>query len=464
LLQFYNTLTQKREPFKEINPGEVRLYTCGPTVYAHAHIGNFRTFMFEDLLRRYLKYKGYKLIQVMNITDIDDKTIRDSQKAGVSLAEFTQKYTKAFFRDLDALLIERAESYPKATDHIAEMIAMIQSLVEKGFTYEADGSVYFSIKKFVGYGKLSHINIDLNQTGHRYETDEYEKDDVRDFVLWKKHKEGEPFWESPWGKGRPGWHIECSAMSQKYLGQHFDIHTGGIDNMFPHHENEIAQSEAACGQKFVNYWLHAEHLMHKKDKMSKSLGNIATVRDLIKDGWRPRTLRYFLLSAHYRSPLVYDGDELAACEKALARIDEFVSKLGNQNAVSGCKVVDEKISSCRKSFVDALDDDLNISGAFAALFTFIKELNPPLSAELLSPEESFQIKNFLAELNKVLGFIDLAEKREMLPHEIEALIAERAAARAAKDFARSDAIRDQLLARGIILKDTPQGVRWEKKS
>jgi cysteinyl-tRNA synthetase len=462
VLQFYNTLTQKREPFKEIVSGEVRLYTCGPTVYSYSHIGNFRTFMFEDLLRRYLKYKGYKVTQVMNITDIDDKTIRDSKKAGLSLAEFTQKFSQAFFEDLKTLGFDKAEHFPCATDHIPEMIVLIQKLEQNGLTYEAEGSIYFSIKNFAAYGQLSHIHIDRTQTGHRYETDEYEKDDVRDFVLWKKYKEGEPFWESPWGAGRPGWHIECSAMSQKYLGQHFDIHSGGIDNIFPHHENEIAQSEGASGQKFVNTWLHAAHLTRKKDKMSKSLGNIATIRELVAEGWKPRTLRYFLLSAHYRSPLVYDTDELVAAEKALYRIDEFISKLADQNAAADRGGIDQKISNCRETFVAQLDDDLNISGALAALFSFIKNVNPELSLGRLSPAEADLIKTFLSELNLVLGFINLVESRDMLPHEIEALIAERASARAAKDFAKSDAIRDQLLAKGIVLKDTPQGVRWEK--
>jgi cysteinyl-tRNA synthetase len=360
------------------------------------------------------------------------------------------------------LNFEKVEHFPRATDHIPEMIALIQKLESKGFTYAADGGIYFSIKNFATYGKLSHMQIDRNQTGHRIEADEYEKDDVRDFVLWKKWKEGEPFWDSPWGKGRPGWHIECSAMSQKYLGEHFDIHTGGIDNIFPHHENEIAQSEAGCGRKFVNVWLHAAHLTRKKDKMSKSLGNIATIRELLKEGWKPRVLRYFLLTAHYRSPLVYDTDELAAAEKALARIDEFVSKLGDQKAGADCGEVDRKISTCRATFVEQMDDDLNISGALAALFVFIKELNPDLSLGKLSPGEADKIRNLFSDLNAVLGFINLADCYELLPEEIEALILERGSARVDKDFARSDAIRDQLMEKGIVLKDTPQGVRWEK--
>ncbi|MFH1729572.1 MAG: cysteine--tRNA ligase [Pseudomonadota bacterium] len=461
MLKFYNTLTLKLDEFKEIEPGIVKMYTCGPTVYNFAHIGNLRTFMFEDILRRYLKYKGYKVIQVMNITDVEDKTIRESKKEGVSLKEFTKKYTKAFFEDLDTLKIERAEHYPLATDHIQEMINIILKLKEKGFTYESDGSVYFTISKFKEYGKLSHIDIEKTKTGSRYDADEYEKDDARDFVLWKKKKEAEPFWKSPFGEGRPGWHIECSAMSQKYLGESFDIHTGGVDNIFPHHENEIAQSEAANDKKFVNYWLHSAHLTMKKEKMSKSEGNFLNLRDLMDKGIDPIAIRYFLLSAHYRAPLNYGIEELEAASKSCARINEFIENVKNSKG-DGLETLDIKIETCLKKYEEFLDDDLNISGALGSLFTFIKEINPDVIAGKTSENDAQKIIALLEKINQVLDVITFP-KEASLDEEVEKLIKQRQDARINKDFALADQIRDKLNDMGIILKDTPQGIRWEKK-
>ncbi len=310
MLRFYNTLSNRKEPFVPLYPGKVLIYTCGPTVYDYAHIGNFRSYIFEDLLRRYLKFKGYQVTQVMNITDVDDKIIRASKAAGQDIGEFTKKYISAFFEDLDALGIERAEFYPRATEHIPEMVELIKKLQQKGFTYTTDGSIYFKLSSFPSYGKLSKIDLQGIKPGARMDLDEYEKEDVRDFVLWKGKKEGEPYWKTELGPGRPGWHIECSAMSMHYLGESFDIHAGGVDLIFPHHENEIAQSEAATSRQFVRYWLHCRHLIVEGEKMSKSKGNYYTLRDLLGKGYQPLAVRYLLLSAHYRRQLNFTKEGL----------------------------------------------------------------------------------------------------------------------------------------------------------
>lgn len=463
MLKFYNTLSNKKEEFKELKKGEVRMYTCGPTVYNFAHIGNFRAYMFEDLLRRYLKYNGYKVIQVMNITDVEDKTIRGAKEKGISLKEFTEEYTKYFFEDLDKLKIERAEYYPKATEHIKEMVEIVKKLQKKEMTYDADGSIYFKISKFPEYGKLSKIKIDQVKSGARYDADEYEKDDVRDFVLWKAKKEDEPSWQTELGEGRPGWHIECSAMSIKYLGESFDIHTGGVDNIFPHHENEIAQSEAATGKKFVNYWLHCAHLTMKQDKMSKSKGNIINIRDLVKKGIDPMVIRYFLLSAHYRSPLNFGEEELEACKKSLERLNCCISNIMSAKL---SKKENEKVPKLTEKYLKLfeahMDDDLNISGALGDVFSFVRELNVIINKESIGTKNKDKILNFFKKINTVINVFIFAEA-ECLESDIEKIISEREAARKNKDFKKSDEIRDKLLGMGIILEDTKDGIRWKKK-
>ncbi len=464
-LKFYNTLSRQLEEFNPIQPGQVRLYTCGPTVYNNAHIGNFRTFMFEDLLRRYLKYSGFKVTQVMNLTDIDDKTIKGSIAKGVSLDEYTAVYTKAFFDDVDALRLERAEHYPAATTHIPEMVAMTKRLLEKGVAYRSGKDIYFSIAKFPEYGRLSRMDLEQLQAGasQRVAADEYEKEQVCDFALWKgwDESDGDVFWETEIGKGRPGWHLECSAMSMKYLGEHFDIHTGGVDNMFPHHENEIAQSQATTGKKFVNYWLHCAHLVVDGKRMAKSLGNFYTVRELLDKGYPAVAIRYLLLSTHYRASLNFTMDGLEGAKAAIQRMRDFYDnlKVGTKNVPSG--KVDEYVARVKQGFTDGLDDDLNISPALAAIFDFIRDVNRLIAEGGISAEDAAKVAATMEGFDSVL---DILRKEEVsLDQEVEALIAERFAARKARDFKKSDAIRDQLLAMGIILEDTPQGTVWKKK-
>lgn len=461
-LQFKNTLTGKKEVFVPIEPGTVRLYTCGPTVYNYAHIGNFRTFMFEDLLRRYLKYKRYSVTQVMNITDIDDKIIRDSQAQGRKLREFTDPYTEAFFQDLDTLGIERAELYPRATEHIDEMVAMIKTLVERGMAYEIDGNYYFKISSFPEYGKLAKIDIAGLKPGARVASDEYEKESVSDFALWKAwdEKDGEIFWETEIGKGRPGWHLECSAMSMKYLGDRFDIHTGGVDNVFPHHENEIAQSEGCTGHPFVNYWLHAEHLIVEGRKMSKSLGNYYTLRDLLDKGYSGKVVRYVLLATHYRQQLNFTFPGLDAASASLERYNDFIRNLADHREGTSDGSARTVIETARQRFEAELDDDLNISGALGAVFDLIRDINRLRADNHLSPEEAVSALELVRSFDSVLGFEIEAESLE---DEIERLIAERTDARKRRDFAAADKIRNDLDIRGIVLEDTPQGVKWKRK-
>jgi cysteinyl-tRNA synthetase len=438
------------------------MYTCGPTVYGFAHIGNFRAYMFEDLLRRYLKYKGYHVTQVMNLTDVDDKTIRDSRAEGVSLKEYTDRYVKAFFADLDKLGIERAEHYPAATDHIPEMVEIIKKLIENGLAYEVDGNYYFKISAFPAYGKLANLDMDGLKAGARVATDEYEKDSVSDFALWKAWDEadGDVFWETELGKGRPGWHIECSAMSTKYLGNHFDIHTGGVDNMFPHHENEIAQTEGATGEKFVDYWMHCEYLIVDGRKMSKSLGNYYTLRQVLDKGYPPVAVRYLLMATHYRQQLNFTFDGLDAAAKALERYNDFVNNLADYPGSKAGGQADEYIDKATTAFEDSLDDDLNISGALGAVFDFIRYINRLKADNQLTTVERDKALQTIRRFDTVLNFM---QKTEAIDDEVEALIQQRQQARKAKDFALSDKIRDDLLAQGIILEDTPQGVRYKRK-
>ncbi|MCD6250462.1 MAG: cysteine--tRNA ligase [candidate division Zixibacteria bacterium] len=457
-----NSFTRRKEEFKPMVEGEVKMYTCGPTVYDYAHIGNFRAYVFEDLLRRYLKFKGYKVTQVMNLTDIDDKTIRDSQAAGISLKEHTDKFVKAFFADLDALRIERAEHYPAATEHIPEMVTLIKKLIDNGLAYQAEGSWYFKIDAFPDYGKLANIDKSGMKTGSRVATDEYEKESVSDFALWKAWDEsdGDVFWETELGKGRPGWHIECSAMSSKYLGNHFDIHTGGVDNMFPHHENEIAQSEGANKEKFVNYWMHCEFLILEGRKMSKSLGNFYTLRDLLDKGHSSLAVRYQLLATHYRQQLNFTVDGLEQAAKALERYNDFVTNLtdysGGESSGEAQGVIDKMLAE----FEARMDEDLNISGALGAVFDFVREINRLRAENKLSADERDLA---LKAVDRIDGVLDFQQKKEALDSDIEALIVKRTEARKDKDFATSDKIRDDLLAMGIVLEDTPRGVKWKRK-
>jgi cysteinyl-tRNA synthetase len=468
-LILYNTLGRKLQPFQPFVPGEVRLYVCGPTVYNEVHIGNLRSFMFRDILGRSLRYLGYRVTQVMNLTDVDDKTIQGAHKAGVSLDEYTAPFIETFLRDLDALHIERADIFPRATEHIPEMVAMIQTLVDKGYAYQSDGSVFFSIARDEDYGRLSGYDLEQARQGERVASDEYGKEDVRDFVLWKAAKPGEPSWDSPWGPGRPGWHIECSAMSMKYLGETFDIHCGGVDLIFPHHENEIAQSESATGKPFVRNWLHSEHLIVDGQKMSKSLGNQYTLADLLARGCSARALRYLFLSVHYRQKLNFTFDSLEGAVGALRRIDEMRFRLGHaQEKGEPDARVAELAERLRRDFAAALADDLNLAAALGAVFAFVKEVNVAIEEGRIGSGDRQRILDALADVDRVLGVLDPAQWPEGQAQdddaaEIEDLIAQRNAARKSRDFATSDRIRDELTARGIVLEDTPQGTRWKRR-
>jgi cysteinyl-tRNA synthetase len=464
-LRFFNTMSRSLEEFKPIREGEVRMYTCGPTVYNYAHIGNYRAYMFEDLLRRYLKYKGYRVTQVMNVTDIDDKTIKGSQAQGVSLDEYTEPFKRAFFEDIDALNIERAEHYPEATKHIPEMVAMVKTLLEKDYAYRSGKDIYFSIAKFPQYGKLAHMDITQLRMGasQRVAADEYVKEQACDFALWKGWDEadGDVYWESELGRGRPGWHLECSVMSSKYLGNHFDIHTGGVDNMFPHHENEIAQSVSATGEKFVNYWLHCAHLIVEGEKMSKSLGNQFTLRDILDKGYPAVAVRYLLISTHYRAPLNFTFDGLEASKAAIQRLRDCYENLKSMGSHTKPGKVTELIRTAKAGFENALDDDLNIAGGLAVLFDFVRDVNRVVASEGIAKEDAAKVVEVLDGFDTVLGVIKF--EKGTLDQQVNLLIAERNAARKARDFAKADEIRDKLEAMGITLEDTPQGTVWKKK-
>ena len=458
VFRVHNTLTRRLEEFQPLEPGHARLYTCGPTVYNYAHIGNFRAYVFEDLLRRWLKFKGFRVTQVMNLTDVDDKTIRDSQAAGLSLAEFTARYKQAFFEDIRVLNIEAAEHYPAATDHIPEMIALIQVLQDKGYAYRADdGSVYFSIDRWPQYGKLAHLDRSGLRAGVRVNADEYDKENVADFALWKAwdEKDGDVAWDSPWGRGRPGWHIECSAMSQRYLGPSFDIHTGGVDNIFPHHEDEIAQSEAATGQPFATYWLHCAHLLVDGQKMSKSRGNFHTLRDVLQRGYTGREVRYELLATHYRASLNFTFASLDAARTALRRVDEFTARLTDAAGSAASAELPTWARLAATRFEAAMDEDLNISAALAALFDAIREGNAALDARALAPSAAAAVQALLARWDTALGV--LAKPATAIPADVQALLDRRQAARTAKDWAQSDALRGEIANLGWNGKDTPKG-------
>ncbi|HNS81015.1 MAG TPA: cysteine--tRNA ligase [Kiritimatiellia bacterium] len=463
-MKIFNTLSRTAEELVPLEGNHVRMYTCGPTVYNFAHIGNFRAYMFEDLLRRYLRFRGFRVTQVMNLTDVDDKTIRGCRAAGLPLREYTQKYKDAFFSDLKTLSIEPAEHYPAATDHVPAMIALIEKLLEKGFAYRSDdGSVYFSIAKFPGYGKLAHLDLSGLRAGARVAHDEYEKENLADFALWKAwdEEDGDVVWDAPWGRGRPGWHIECSAMSMHYLGDSFDLHTGGMDNIFPHHEDEIAQSEAATGKPWVKYWMHCAHLIVDGKKMSKSAGNFFTLRDILDRGWSGRDIRYVLLTTHYRQTLNFSFDSLEAAHAALQRVDEFTARLKDRagQAAASAELPDWAREAVGK-FTAALDDDLNISGGMAAVFDMIHAGNRAMDRDELSAGEARRTLDEMARLDRVLGFLTAAE--DEIPAEVTALVEARKQARAEKNWAASDRIRDELAALGWTVKDTPEGPKLRK--
>ncbi len=465
-LKIYNTETREKDPIFPHDSPTLRMYTCGPTIYDFAHIGNFRTYVFEDLLRRAIQYFGFKVEQAMNITDIDDKTIRGAIAKNISLKEYTDPFKKAFFDDLETLNIQKVEHYPAATDYIPEMIQMIETLMQKGFAYKSsNGSIYFSIRHCPTYGRLSHLNLDdlkANASGEN-EADEYDKENIADFVLWKAYdpnRDGKIFWESPFGRGRPGWHIECSAMATKLLGQTIDIHCGGVDNMFPHHENEIAQSECCSGHRFVHTWVHAEHLLVDHKKMSKSLGNFHTLRDLLKKGYTGSEVRYLLLSTHYRTQLNFTFAGLDAARSSLQRVEDLAIRL---RLVQDMHPTTASLDRAALRFKTALADDLNISAALAALFDLIRELNTLADDGKLGYEEAQRALKLFEEWDQVLGVLPIKKKEEEIPVELLRFLEKRETARREKNWLVSDEMRDAIYGRGYIIEDTPTGARLKKK-
>ena len=474
-IHLHNTLTNRLEAFEPLHKGEVRMYTCGPTVYAFAHIGNFRTFVFQDVLRRFLRSRGYRVLQVMNVTDVDDRIIQNAANAGIGIREYTDKYIRAFLEDAEALHIEPPEELVRATDHIDDMVALIGRLQKRGFTYTSDGSIYFRIAKFPEYGKLSRIDTAGMKAGARVDVDQYEKDDARDFALWKAPKPGEHFWDTRIGPGRPGWHIECSAMAMKYLGDTLDIHTGGVDLAFPHHENEIAQSEAATGHPFVRMWLHAEHLIIDGQKMSKSLGNFYTLRDLFAKGQKPSAVRFLLLSVPYRRQLNFTEDGLKQAQNSIERLRNFVSRLKTANFPAGSNPeIVKRVESAEGEFGSGLADDVNTAVALAAVFDLVRDVNTAMdrggflqqdAPRVLAAMEQFDgilavLADDDADRLRKLGFA--GDEPRMSAERIEALIDERNAAKRRRDFKRSDEIRKELADSGILVEDTKDGsVRWK---
>jgi len=464
-LRFYNTLTQRLEEFRPLDGETVRMYTCGPTVYHYVHIGNFRTFSFQDVLRRVLRMRGWKLFHVMNITDVDDKIIRNAVAEGKSLKEYTERYTQAFLEDAAKLRLEKPEKLVFATDHIDDMVAAIQRLAEKHHTYSSEGSTYFRIASFPEYGKLSHTNFTGNVAGARVDVDEYEKADARDFVLWKARKPGEPCWETPLGAGRPGWHIECSVMAMKYLGETIDIHTGGVDLVFPHHENEIAQSECITGKTFARFWLHAEHLMVEGQKMSKSLGNFYTLRDILEKGYAPEAIRYLLISAPYRKQLNFTFDGLKAAAAAIERLRNFETRLKTERFDQGLDEEQETRSAqALAAYHEGLDDDLNTADALGAVFEFIRQTNIAMDQGRFRAGNREGAQRLLDDFDSVFDVLRPGlQEGALTDEEVEARIRERTEAKKARDFARADRIRAELLEKGILVEDTRDGVRWKRK-
>ncbi len=460
VLKFFNSLGNKIEEFKSIKPGFVGLYTCGPTVYNYAHIGNLKCYTWEDLLKRYLIFKGYKVKQVMNYTDVDDKTIKGCISERIALSEYTEKYEKALREDIAKLNILPADIYCPATEHIQEMVELIQTLIKKGFAYKGeDGCIYFSIKKFPNYGKLAGIDPKQLKAGARIKQDEYDKEGVGDFALWKAWDEndGPVFWDTQLGKGRPGWHIECSAMSVKYLGEHFDLHTGGIDNKFPHHENEIAQSEAASGKKFVNYWMHTAHLMVDGQKMSKSLGNFYSLRDLLNKGLNPRAIRYTFINNNYRQQLNFTFESVNDSEKTILGLQNFIERLRNIKEVEVNDGADLLANSALEGFTQAMDNDLNVPNAMIFVFDFVKKVNKMIDDNELSVNGAKVALDFLKKIDSVMGVLDFSEKFFELTDEQKILVEERIIAKKNKDWKKADELRDKLKLMGVVLVDNKDG-------
>ena len=466
MLRFHNTLSGKIEEFHPINEGEVRMYYCGPTVWDYGHIGNFRSAVAADILRRYLKFKGFKVTHVMNVTDVEDRIIAKSQEAGLTIDDYTAKYIAALWEDFDALGCERPEIIPRATRHIPEMVSLIERLLETNHAYKSDGSIYYRIASFPEYGKLSKINFEGNIAGasERILTDRYDKEDARDFALWKEPASAtEPAWDTSIGRGRPGWHIECSAMSMKYLCETFDIHAGGIDLVFPHHENEVAQSEGATGKQFVRYWIHFEHLKVEGETMSKSRGNYYTFRDVAAKGFSAAAVRYFLLSVPYNKQINFTFDALAGAEKTVASLRDFRARLIEAKTPDVTNdALHETAVRAAEEFEAGMDDDLNTSVALAVVHNLTRDVNTAIARKQLSESNKTELLDLLKRFDSVLNIFG-EERSEDLDTEIQNLIDERQEARRRRDFARSDEIRDELAGRGIILEDTKDGVRWKRK-
>ncbi len=467
-LTFYNTMTRKKEVFKPIKGNKVNLYVCGLTVYDYPHVGHSRVYIMWDILRRYLDYSGYDLKHVQNITDIHDSIIKRAKEDNVSLKDLTEKFTKIAFDDMDRLRIKRAHVYPKVTEHIKEIIDMVQTLIDKGYAYVADdGSVYYDISKFKDYGKLSRIDVSRTKAGARVVIDDY-KENPQDFALWKA-ADDEPRWDSPWGKGRPGWHIECSVMARKHLGDTLDIHTGGMDHYFPHHENEIAQSEATTGKKYVNYWMHTAFINIGGEKMSKSLKNFITIKDILNQ-YRPEVLRLFMVSSHYRTPVDYNPKNLEYAKASLERLEIFLDNLAfyKKDAPDKGKYddkVQKLIDRSKKDFIEAMDDDLNTPKAIESLFSFVKEINKLMEdRDAIGKAEIDNLKSHLYDLDEVFAVLPKNDASDAeLSDEVNALIEKRESARKDKDFKTADEIRDKLDKMGIILEDTDSGIKWRKK-
>ena len=467
-LHFYNTEKRIKEIFDPQESGKVKMYTCGPTVYNYAHIGNFRTYIFEDILRKTLKYFGFEVFQVMNLTDVEDKTILSAQKEGIPLDEYTAKFKQAFFEDLKTLHIESAEAYPAATDHIEQMVTMIEKLLSAGVAYRGqDQSIYFRIREFPSYGRLSHLKLqDLKEgASERLTNDEYDKDNASDFVLWKSYDEkrdGQIFWETSLGKGRPGWHIECSAMAIHLLGENIDIHCGGVDNIFPHHDNEIAQSEACTGKHFVRYWMHSEHLIVEGKKMSKSAGNFYTLRDLQQKGYTGEEVRFLLLSGHYRTQLNFTFQGLDAARKSVKRIKECYQRLSNEQQQESTMDIQGRLKEAKEAFDRALADDLNTPQALAALFDSIREINTWLDQEVLNQAQSQQCMKLFTEMNSVLS-LNLQMQGKAIPEELIQALQKRNEARVEKNWDIADAMRKKIEEAGYLVVDTPEGSHLKPK-
>ncbi len=464
-LRFHNTLTQRLEEFVPADGKTVRMYTCGPTVYSFVHVGNFRTFAFQDILRRTLRARGYTLDHVMNITDVEDKIIRNAMERGVSIQEYTKTYSQAFLEDAAALRMEHPERLVYATEHIGEMVTAISKLAATGHTYQSEGSTYFRIATFPEYGKLSHTNFGGNVAGARVEVDEYDKDDARDFVLWKGRKPGEPAWDAPMGEGRPGWHIECSVMAMQYLGETLDIHTGGVDLVFPHHENEIAQSESLTGKPFVRFWMHAEHLMVEGKKMAKSLGNFFTLRDILERGYAPEAIRFLLVATPYRKQLNFTFEGLDAARTAIDRLRNFQLRVRNERFGEGANpALDERAARAIAEFDAALDDDLNTADALAAVFEFVREANTAMDSGQFRASNQAAALDLLRRFDEIFAVLEpTVAAGGLTDAQVDERVAERNRAKKARDFALADSVRNELLEQGVILEDTREGTRWKRK-